>query len=48
MDWRLEAGGGWCSVVMMVPSLKKIPGNWEAARPVEICRICLRFIVVYV
>ena len=26
----------------------KIPGNWEAARPVEICRICSRFIVVYV
>ena len=25
MDWRLEAGAGWCSTVMTVPSLKTAP-----------------------
>ena len=24
------------------------PGNWEAARPIEFCRICSRLVVVYV
>ena len=47
----MVAGGGWYLTVIIHGSVAENgpnPGNWEAARLVEICRICSRLLVVVV